>query len=312
MTTAALKPSENGAAPLATIAPSVLDEFLPSERLMKYCEFIATSNLVPKDFRGRPADVLLAIQMGLEIGLKPAQAVQSIAVINGRPSIWGDAALAVIKQHRDYESCEETITGEGDKRVATCTIKRKGEPPVVRTFCVFDAKRAKLWDKEGPWKTYPDRMLQMRARGFAGRDAFPDALKGLSFAEEAMDIPATDTAATAAATQSRTDQVKAKILGTAAVDDVPAASETIEHEPAAPSGATPPAAAPGADDKVKAREYRIAIGKAWNHVAEVDRKAILMREYAKSTLLDLTTGQLEDFLARTPELLPTPAPEAAE
>jgi len=52
---------------------------------------------------------------------------------------------------------------------------------------VEDAKRAGLWAKQGPWTAYPKRMMQMRARGFALRDAFPDVLKGMITAEEAQD-----------------------------------------------------------------------------------------------------------------------------
>jgi hypothetical protein len=61
-------------------------------------------------------------------------------------------------------------------------------------FTVADAKKAGLWGKTGPWTQYPKRMLQMRARGFALRDAFPDVLKGLVTAEEAQDYPATQPA----------------------------------------------------------------------------------------------------------------------
>jgi hypothetical protein len=60
---------------------------------------------------------------------------------------------------------------------------------VVAKFSVEDAKRAGLWGKQGPWSAYPKRMMQMRARGFALRDAFPDVLKGLITAEEAQDYP---------------------------------------------------------------------------------------------------------------------------
>ena len=58
-----------------------------------------------------------------------------------------------------------------------------------------EAPRHPLWGKTGrngaptPWVTYPDRMLQMRARGFALRDVFADALRGVITAEEAQDIP---------------------------------------------------------------------------------------------------------------------------
>ena len=51
------------------------------------------------------------------------------------------------------------------------------------------AKKASLWTKPGPWQQYPDRMLQMRARGFALRDTFADVLRGLISREEAEDMP---------------------------------------------------------------------------------------------------------------------------
>jgi len=72
---------------------------------------------------------------------------------------------------------------------AVSTVKRKGMEPVSVTFTVGDAIRAGLWKKAGPWTQYPKRMLQMRARSFALRDAFPDVLRGLVATEELMDYP---------------------------------------------------------------------------------------------------------------------------
>jgi len=88
------------------------------------------------------------------------------------------------------EFVAEQVEGDGDAMVATCEAKRRGYPKstVVR-FSVADAKKAGLWGKTGPWTQYPKRMLQLRARGFALRDAFPDVLKGLVTAEEAQDYP---------------------------------------------------------------------------------------------------------------------------
>jgi hypothetical protein len=157
---------------------------------------VAASEFAPKDFRGKPESCLLAIQHGSEIGLSPMQSLQNIACINGRPAIWGDAALAVAMASPVCESVTETIDGEGDNMVATCTAKRRGyEKPTVVRFSVADAKKAGLWGKTGPWSQYSKRMLQLRARGFALRDAFPDVLKGLVTAEEAQDYPTTPAAA---------------------------------------------------------------------------------------------------------------------
>lgn len=158
------------------------------EEAFAFAKAMANSGMVPKDFKGNPDACLVAIQWGSEIGLAPMQAVQNIAVINGRPSLWGDAALAVVLAHPACEGVEEDMEGEGDGQAAVCTVKRAGRRPVVRRFSVADAKKAKLWGKEGPWQTYPERMLQARARGFALRDAFPDAMRGMITREEAQDI----------------------------------------------------------------------------------------------------------------------------
>ena len=158
---------------------------------MKFGETVANSEFAPKDFRGKAASCMLAIQCGAEIGLAPLQALQSIAVVNGRPAVYGDAALAIVKASPICEYVIEAIDGEGEQMVATCTAKRRGYPqPTVVRFSVADAKKAGLWGKAGPWTQYPRRMLQMRARGFALRDCFPDALRGLVSVEEAQDYSA--------------------------------------------------------------------------------------------------------------------------
>lgn len=149
---------------------------------------MAKSDLVPKDYKDKPENCLIAMQMGAEVGLAPMAALQNIAVINGRPAIWGDAVPAIMMNHPKYEDHREVFEGTGDNRVAICRVKRKGSDWHEQRFSVADAKKAELWNTN-TWKKYPDRMLQMRARGFAIRDKFPDALKGLILAEEAMDYP---------------------------------------------------------------------------------------------------------------------------
>lgn len=157
---------------------------------MRFGKMLSESDFAPKDFRGKPASCVLAVQYGSEIGLSPMQAIQCIAVINGRPSIWGDAALALVMASPVCEFVREVVEGDGDKMFATCTAKRRNYPDAtVSVFSMADAKRAGLAGKAGPWTQYPRRMMQLRARGFALRDAFPDVLKGLLTAEEAQDYP---------------------------------------------------------------------------------------------------------------------------
>lgn len=185
---------------LATLAPTNMKE------AMEFAGLLAKSDIVPKDYQGKPGNVLVAIQWGMEIGLQPMQAMQNIAVINGRPSIWGDAMIALVRACPAFEYITETQTD----REATCVIKRKGEPEAVRTFSMEDAKRAGLTGKSGPWTQYPKRMMQMRARSWALRDVFPDVLKGMICAEEALDSGPRDVTPVtrAAATLERIKQSK--------------------------------------------------------------------------------------------------------
>lgn len=148
---------------------------------------LAKSDIVPQSFKGKPENILVAIGMGTEVGLSPFQALQSIYVVNGRPSLWGDAIPAIIYASGICEYFEESY--DPKTQVATCKTKRKGNPvEIVRSFGIDDAKRAGLWGKAGPWQTFPARMLQMRARGFCSRDAYADLLRGLQIVEEQQDI----------------------------------------------------------------------------------------------------------------------------
>jgi hypothetical protein len=171
---------------LPTLAPQNMTE------AMEFSKILATSNMVPAAYKGKPQDILVAIGWGYEVGLQPMQALQNIAVINGKPSVYGDAALALVKADSRCAGVKEWIEGEGDDMTAHCLVKRRYNEDMeetVATFSVLDAKQARLWGKQGPWQQYPKRMLAMRARGFAIRDAFPDAMKGMITAEEAQDYP---------------------------------------------------------------------------------------------------------------------------
>lgn len=157
--------------------------------LLSFAKMVCSSGMVPKSYEGNPGAVVVAVQMGAELGLPPMAAIRSICVINGQPSVWGDGFLALVVSD---PRCEDVIEREPDKikecGEAECIVKRRGMVPKRRTFSFEDAKKAGLLDKRGPWQQYPLRMLQMRARSWACRDAFPDRLSGISCAEEAQDI----------------------------------------------------------------------------------------------------------------------------
>jgi len=171
-----------------------LAKILTLQEAMELAKVFADSDLVPKEYKVKPANCVIAIKMGEEVGLSPFQALQSICVINGKPSIYGDAGLGVVMASGELTDMKE----EDDGETATCTMNRKGYPnPVTRSFSAADAQRIQMYetDRQGAgswkplasrvtWKNHPKRMRQWRARWWVMRDLFPDKLKGLRGAEE--------------------------------------------------------------------------------------------------------------------------------
>ena len=155
------------------------------EEVFRLAKAIHASGLAPNGIKS-VEQITVAIMHGAEIGLPPMQAVQRIDVVNGRPTIWGDAIPALLLS-RGFR-LEEFMDGTDDGRGASCRVIRPDGTRIERRFSVGDAKVAGLWGKAGPWKQYPDRMLQMRARGYASRDGAADVLSGLYIAEEVADI----------------------------------------------------------------------------------------------------------------------------
>jgi hypothetical protein len=131
-------------------------------------------------------NIFIACSYGGTLGLNPFQSLQGIAMVNGKPSVYGDTLLGLVRPLcEDFQEWFDDQTG-----TAFCVIRRRGsQHPVQQKFSYQDAQRAGLTSKKGPWTQYPERMLQMRARGFAIRDAFPDVLSGVITREEAEDYP---------------------------------------------------------------------------------------------------------------------------
>lgn len=194
--------------------------------MQTFCKVVAGTELVPKLYVNKPDAVLVAAMQGREIGLKFFQSLQSIAVVNGVPSIFGDAALALIRGSGQLDDFDEWIEVEGVRQegpfpilkyaeegkliVAFCRSKRKGmSRDRVTFYSVDDAKRAGLWEKKSasgfpsPWCTVPQRMLMFRARSWNLRDNFGDVLKGRAFYEESIDLePTPDGGFAAPATEA--------------------------------------------------------------------------------------------------------------
>jgi hypothetical protein len=183
------------------LVPTTFDE------VFRVANALAQSDLVPPELKNKPANVFAVIQAGAEVGVSPMQALQGSYIVNGRVSFYGDLLLGIVMKSPEYIGHVEYYLVKGERRdglvaadwkdddtAAVCTFQRRGHEPTTRHFSIGQARKANLLGKAGPWTTFPDRQLQMRARAFAARDGFADVLKGLSrTAEELQDLPPDET-----------------------------------------------------------------------------------------------------------------------
>lgn len=171
-----------------------------------YADTILKSGFVPDHYKkmgDKAGDaVIIALQYGSQVGFRGITALQNISVINGMPSLKGDACSALIQGSGEVEAWEERYEGEpyADNFRHVIVCKRRGRAETKYEFSVADAKRAKLWITEEdvkkdykkqykPWYTYPKRMLRYRNLGFLSRDVFPDLMQGFVIDAEAQDMP---------------------------------------------------------------------------------------------------------------------------
>lgn len=148
------------------------------ETLEKLAKNISTSSLIPDSLKGKPGDCLVVLMTGAELGLQPMQALRSIAVVKGKPSLSADLMVSLVKQRKDV--CEFLSLVKSTPEIATYRAKRVGEPePTEMSFTMQDATRAGLTGSGGMYAKYPAQMLRARAASGICRAVFPDLCMGL-------------------------------------------------------------------------------------------------------------------------------------
>src|SRR3954447_18885745 len=126
------------------------------EELKELAQLMAEAGWAPDSYRDSSGQYVgqrieMAILHGISVGLGPIAAVQSIAVIEGMPTIWGDGGLALVERSGLLEDMvEEYDTHAEEGLTAICTMRRRRRPtPIVNRFSWAMAERAHLLQKEG-------------------------------------------------------------------------------------------------------------------------------------------------------------------
>jgi hypothetical protein len=164
---------------------------------LEYARFLATSGLLPAQYREKPGNVLYAVEFGEMLGIRPMAAITGVHIIEGKPSASAALISALVRRagHR------LRVSGNDEKAVAE--IIRSDDPDFVyrSEWTIARARQAELTGK-GTWKKYPAAMLKARAITEVARDACEEALMGMHYTPEELGA---DVDAEGAPLQTATD-----------------------------------------------------------------------------------------------------------
>lgn len=126
-----------------------------------------------------PEKAIAIIMKGKELGIGAMEALSSINVIQGKPSVSPQLMLALARRTGELEDMKMEATDKG----ATVTITRKGQSPYTTKFGIAEATALGLLSKDN-YKKQPATMFQWRALAGNLRVTFPDAISGLYTVDE--------------------------------------------------------------------------------------------------------------------------------
>ena len=125
---------------------------------------------------------------GASMGMKPIQALNGIAMINGKPTLHSDSIPCTVMASGLVNGMKYKFTGEGETLACTFFVRRKGiEEYQEWTYSMEDAKKAGLLSNP-VWQKHTKKMLFNRARTWCFRNTFPDVIGNVYTPEEIEDV----------------------------------------------------------------------------------------------------------------------------
>ncbi len=161
---------------------------------------------VPKHFQGKPEDSAAAILFGDEIGLSPTQALRSVYVISGTPALYARTMVALVMHHG-----HEVWTEEKNENKVTVSGRRNGSSHVHTETWTFARAQKAGYTNNAKYKTDPAAMLYARAASDVCRQIAPDALAGLAYSVEEMELTEPEPTRTVSITRAKTTARRAPL-----------------------------------------------------------------------------------------------------
>lgn len=218
---------------------------------IEHAKIVSQSSLIPAEYRGKPADIIWAMDIGDALGVPYTQVMQSMVVARGKMTMSADLMGAIVRRAGHKLRIHE------DGNSVTASIVRADDPDYEFTV-TWDEKKAReagLWGNRGPWTQYPRQMLRARAITEVCRQGASDALAGNVYtAEELTSEPQgpQESPTEAAPTNGRGAQGKARRIAENArgPKDVPPPTER-KHEVGIIPDSPAPTPEPGTEQEAR-------------------------------------------------------------
>lgn len=154
---------------------------------------IASSELVPAQYKNNPWSVMIAMDMANRTGFAPLHVMQNLYVIQGKPSWSGQFCIAVVNGSGRFSPLEfiQLLDGDGKIDGYFCRATRLADGKICEGSPVtWKMVKGESWDSKSgsKWKTMPDLMFHYRAAAFFVREHCPDLLCGLQTSDEVQDV----------------------------------------------------------------------------------------------------------------------------
>lgn len=150
---------------------------------LRVAQAIAVSNFAPPHFKNKPEECAIAILYGESVGLSPLESVQQIYVIASKPALYAKAMVAIVLQAGHELWVEEEGPG-----TVTVAGKRKGSEHVQRVTWTTEMAEQAGYTSNPMYRKDPKAMLYARASSDMARRIAPDALLGMSYSIEEMQL----------------------------------------------------------------------------------------------------------------------------
>ena len=255
---------------------------------MDYAQAIAQANVIPDAYRGKPADILVAMGLGYSMGLSPTESLYRINVIKGKPTASAELIAAQVRK----AGHKLRITKDAQNMSVTASIVRADDPEFT-----FTATRDHAWaksmglDMRDNYTQQPLTMLTWRAITAVAREACPEALYGTAYTPDEMhDMDKVNTPRYDVNTPPTIHQKPPKMT------TPPPAQQPQQAEPQATTQSGQPATP---QEETKTVHARPATKKSQQEVTAIFRENGVNSQQVAGAALSLLTGRT---VATVPEL----------